>query len=366
MRWTPVRTRAADGRADRLEIGEPVGLDDLADVWSALALSSGRIFSTPEWAAAWWHTYGQGREPLVLPVVDGDGRVAAILPLYVTRRLGLRIARFIGHGAGDELGPVCAPPDHDEVSTILGRLPRSDRVSADLVLAEAIPEVERWHAVPGATVLHRTGSPTIRFEAADWDAYLATLSPNLRGQLRRRERRLLREHTAACRVTADAASLEHDLDTFFALHRARWGPASSLLGRSDFYRRFCTLALERGWLRLSFLEIDGQPAAAALDFRFGGVQFHYNSGRDPHWDEYSAGLVLRAMTLRDALTDGIAEYRFLRGDESYKARFANGDRGSMTFALAAPGRGRLALGIAAGLARSRHGRRILRRAGARG
>jgi CelD/BcsL family acetyltransferase involved in cellulose biosynthesis len=347
----------------RLEVGGPVGVDDLREAWAPLARASGRIFSTHEWSAAWWHTYGRDRVPRVMPLTNGNGALVGIVPIYIDRRFGLRIARFIGHGAGDELGPVCAPEDRPAVADALVRMLRSGVIGADVLLAEAVPAIEGWQDQLEATILHRVSSPTIVFATDDWEAYLATVSANLRGQLRQRERRLVRERKTVYRVTADERSLSSDLDTFFALHAARWGSASTLLARTDFYRRFCSVALERGWLRLSFLYIDDEPAASSLDFRYGDIQFHYNSGRDPRWDSHSAGLVLRAMTLRDALAEGTTEYRFLRGDEPYKARFATGDRGSLTFALPHSRLGRLSVSVAARLAASGTGRRMLRQAG---
>jgi CelD/BcsL family acetyltransferase involved in cellulose biosynthesis len=55
-----------------------------------------------------------------------------------------------------------------------------------------------------------------------------------------------------------------------------------------------------------------------------------------------------ARAIRGALEDGLREYRFLRGDEPYKYRFADGDRGLETFAMARGPRG--AAAAAAGAA----------------
>ena len=40
-----------------------------------------------------------------------DGQLVAVLPLYMWSGRPLRVARFIGHGPGDALGPVCRSED---------------------------------------------------------------------------------------------------------------------------------------------------------------------------------------------------------------------------------------------------------------
>jgi CelD/BcsL family acetyltransferase involved in cellulose biosynthesis len=55
------------------------------------------------------------------------------------------------------------------------------------------------------------------------------------------------------------------------------------------------------------------------------------------------GFVLLCHTIRCAFQDGMREYRFGLGAESYKSRFAETDPGLDTVAIAAGARGRLAL-----------------------
>jgi CelD/BcsL family acetyltransferase involved in cellulose biosynthesis len=343
-----------------VKVKDPVGLEELREPWSELAQASRRIFSTYEWAQAWWAEYGRGRRPLVLPVVDEDHRLEGIVPLYVDVRGGVRVARLIGHGAGDELGPVCRPASNAAVASAVGAWVRAE-LDADIFLLESVPAVEGWHDHFRGTVLRRSANPVTVFPTADWDDFLATMSGNARSQIRSRERRLFREQDAAYRVTETRDELSADLDTFFALHRRRWGASSSLLRREAFYRRFAAAAFDRGWLNLSFLSIGGNPVAAGLDFRYAGVQSQYNSGRDPAWDRYSPGIVLRTITMRDALAAGFAEYRFLLGDESYKQRFATSDRGLVTLALGISGLGRIIVGITRASRRFGPARRIVAR-----
>ena len=347
-----------------LRVVNSVGLDAMRESWSELALASRRVFSTHEWAAAWWTEYGRDRTPEVLAVVDDHRNAVGLLPFYVATQRGIRVARLIGHGAGDELGPVCSLEASARVGRAVSGWARRE-LKADVFLVESTPAIEGWEAHLGGTILRRAANPVTLFPTGDWEAFLATMSRNARSQIRSRERKLFRDHAASYRVTSSREELDADLDTFFALHRLRWGSASSLLRREPFYRRFAATAFDLGWLQLSFLSVDGTPIATGLDFRYAGVQSQYNSGRDPAWDELSPGTVLRAMTMREALAAGVREYRLLRGDESYKGRFATGDRGLVTLARGISPLGKVIVGIAGVGSGFAPTRRLLARAGRR-
>ena len=155
-------------------------------------------------------------------------------------------------------------------------------------------------------------SPTLVLTPFDtWDDYLATRSSNFRQDLRRKERKLQRDHELSFRLTADRSRLDRDVDTFFSLHSDRWATGSSLLetSRIAFHREFAGVAFDRGWLRLWFLEIDGDPVAAWYGFRYDGIETYYQAGRALAHTDGSLGVVLLAHTIREALADGIEEYR---------------------------------------------------------
>ena len=203
-------------------------------------------------------------------------------------------------------------------------------------------------------------SPTLSLESG-WEAYLAGRSSNLRQQVRRRERRLADRYVVRFRLASDPNRLHDDLTQLLALHLARWGAGSAFTRWEAFHREFATVALERGWLRLWFLELDGRPAAAWYGFRFEGVESYYQAGRDPGRSDESVGFVLLAHSIREAAHDGVREYRFLRGGEPFKLRFADEDAGLETLALGRGAKGGIAAALAAAGLRSDVLRSMLRR-----
>ena len=51
-------------------------------------------------------------------------------------------------------------------------------------------------------------------------------------------------------------------------------------GTLQFHAEFSQLALERGWLRLFVLRLDGEPAAATYSFCYRGHFYYYQAGLD--------------------------------------------------------------------------------------
>jgi CelD/BcsL family acetyltransferase involved in cellulose biosynthesis len=349
----PVPTSQAGGR---VHLGS--SLDEFREQWVALADASRNLFSTWEWASTWWRHFGVARRPLVAACSNGPETVA-LLPLYLWAHRPLRIARFIGHGPADQLGPVCGSAAQVTAAMALRQVAEQARV--DLILAELLPGREGWNDALRQGPLLVESSPRISLDGG-WHAYLERRSGNLRQQIRRREQQLRRRHDVRFRLATAPERLTDDLTLLYALHHARWGARSAFRRFEEFHRDFAALALERGWLRLWFLELDDRPVAAWYGFRFAGVESYYQAGRDPSLRDASVGLVLLAHSIREAAEDGMTEYRLLRGDERFKQRLADDDHGIETFALARNGiRGTAARSAAAAALRSDPVRSALRR-----
>lgn len=322
------------------------------DAWNSLALRARNVFATHTWASTWWDEYADDATPHVLCDDPADPRV--VLPLHSRGRL-LRQVRWIGHGPADLLGPVCAPEDLHRAAPLLRAALADGRLPADVVLLQdGLQQAPWWDELDPVTISAEV-SPVLRFEAGqDWEQWLAAKSKNFRRQVTKKRAGLERDHRVDLRL-ATAATLEQDLDDLFRLHAARWEGESPLLDprQRRFTAAFAARALEHGWLRLWTMHVDGQSVAAALGFRFGPDFYCYQFGRDPRLDRESVGFVLLTHVVQAEIEAGAEEFRFLRGDEDYKQRFATGDAGVTTVALARGLRGRAAVTVAA--RRRQHG-----------
>ena len=169
--------------ADELVLSEvELRVDD--DEWVALALEAGNIFGTPEWISTWWRHFGAGRRLLATACRGADGALIAVLPLYLwAGRRPLRVARFLGHGPGDALGPVCRGLDRPAVAVALER--RLHEWDTPLLVGETAPAENRWSELLGARVVEREASPVLALDGMSWESLLASWSKNLRSQLER-------------------------------------------------------------------------------------------------------------------------------------------------------------------------------------
>jgi CelD/BcsL family acetyltransferase involved in cellulose biosynthesis len=325
--------RETDGnvRLERIE-----RLEDLRDDWERLAEATAHPFATFEWNSEWWRRFGAGRELYSFACRDAAGTVVAILPLYVGLTRPLRVARFLGYG--DLASPLCAPADRPLAARALQAALRTPDGRCRLLLAERLPGGEGWGELLGGRLLRRHHDPVLRFEGLGWDEWLAARSKNFREQVRRRERKIVRELGLSFRLADDPDRLDADMDALFRLHAERWkGETTGVFASpgDDFHRAFARAALERGWLRLWLAEVDGETVAAWYGWRYAGSEWYYQAGRVDRYEQLSLGFVVLAHTVREACDDGVASYRFLAGDEPYKARFTSDDLGAESRTIAA-------------------------------
>ncbi len=338
-------------------------LDSLREDWTRLAAASGNLFAAWEWNELWCRHYGGGRRLRIAVSRSDDDVIDAIVPLFMWSRRPLRTLRLIGHGHGDRLGPICRT---DEPETAIRALRLALAAEPhDVFVGDWVGGERDWARVLGGRVVRRTGYPILRFRDGSWEAFLARQSRRFRKSVRSHRNRIERNHQVSYRY-ADSTTLERDLDAAFRLHRARFREHSGCLFCGDhepFQREFAATALERGWLRLMLLEVDGVPVSSEYGFLFQNAYFAYQGGRDPAWERESVGFVLEVESMRRAFEEGAGEYRFLGGEEDYKYRFSTEDPRLETVLVPATGRGHVASAGLAAVLRLPGGMDVLRRIG---
>ncbi|MBX5468683.1 MAG: GNAT family N-acetyltransferase [Thermoleophilaceae bacterium] len=344
---TALAAGRAPATADTVDVLRGRPPSDVIDAWRELAVERENLFASPEWQQAWLGA-AQGQEPLTLVWRRGV-EVAGVLPLVLSSRGPLRLARFPGARRGDWFDPACRRGDEPamgaavapELAGLLGRrILTLHRFDPDSPFVAALSDA--W---PGARPLVQPlREPDVLpfVELADgYEGWLASRSRNFRSQLRRRRRRLEREHGLRFRLTQRPEELDADLDSFFALQRARAlardrAPTLDTIACAA-YRAFARAALARGWLRLWTMELEGRPAGAWYGWRVGRRYCYALSGFDPAWSKLAVGTVLLAHTIERAAAEGCEIYDLMWGDEPYKDRYATGRRIRRSLVVARPG-----------------------------
>jgi CelD/BcsL family acetyltransferase involved in cellulose biosynthesis len=259
-----------------------------------------------------------------------DGSLVAISPLTL-REDG--VLRFIGgEDLSDYLDIVARPNAYSDawnalISYLTGpEAPQWKELRLHSVPADS-PTAEFFSAYEGAQIEKEDVCPIISLPDS-WEEYTGMLGQRDERELRRKVRKAEMEGDLSFETTLSAETLETELEEFFRLH-ALSQPEKDQFWNQDrrrFFREMAHEMFQLGWLDLSLMRVDGHAVAANFSFDYEDRIFLYNSGFDPTERELSAGIVLLAQNIQQAIQAGRKSFDFLRGDEAYKYRFAGKDK----------------------------------------
>jgi CelD/BcsL family acetyltransferase involved in cellulose biosynthesis len=299
---------------------------ELKDEWNALLGRSYAdvIFLTYEWQSIWWDTYCPG-ELNVVTCRDDAGQLIGIAPLYLVDGTYHLIG---GEDVTDYLDLIVdegyIPAVFEAFATYFKQHHYTLNICNIRADSPTLAGFSNYLTSQGATVVSKAMEvcPIINLPDS-WDGYLALLDKKQRHELRRKQRRILggEQDVKMFRVGAD-----DDLDDFIARFMklmALSDPQKEIFLQNDqhveFFKRFSRIALDKGWLHLNFLTVDGEDAAAYFNFDYGNHILVYNSGLSlEKFGHLSPGIALLAQNIQEAIDNQYEVFDFLRGDESYK------------------------------------------------
>jgi CelD/BcsL family acetyltransferase involved in cellulose biosynthesis len=301
------------------EVGEHH--EPLVGEWEGLADRLGAIpFLHPGFVLAWQRAFGSG--PLLLATVRRAGELVGALPLV--RRGAMLSSPANWH---TPLTGVLAENDlvvEELVKVIAGS--RARRISFAFIdrTDESMRALRDGLMRAGYRIEERplTRSPYLEM-VGDWDAYEASLGSEVRGNLRRRRRRLEERGTVRFDEQDGRTGFDRLFDEVVDVEKMGWkGEQGTAIGsRTDtlhFYREVAAWAADRGELRIHILRLDERPIAAALALRSDGIQFHLKIGFDPAYRQLAPGTLLMREYIRSAFADGLRGIEMLGADEAYK------------------------------------------------
>lgn len=90
---------------------------------------------------------------------------------------------------------------------------------------------------------------------------------------------------------------------------------------SRFSSRHCKNLFTKRMAWLVFTLFSGKPVAALYGFKYLSKYYAYLSGFDPAYSKYSPGQLLFSHAINKCIQEGLTEFDFLRGAETYKNRW---------------------------------------------
>lgn len=318
---------------------------NLSTTWNELLVKSASHvpFLRHEYLFNWWKTLGGGEwqngELSILLAQDDQQQLFGIAPLFLTQnQQNENVLMFLGSVEISDFLDFIVPLDKMGIfySALLEHLLQATYLE--------------WQALDLYNILD--GSPTINAltEAAqrlglkvewetlqhspyvplptDWETYLAGLEKKQRHEIRRKIRRLEEAGvTYRWYIVDDATRLPDEVASLFDLMAFDSEKKAFLTPRMRHQMQLTIkAAFQNRWLQLAFLEIEGQKAAAYLNFDYDNQIWVYNSGINNRFNAYSPGWVLLSYLIQRAIEHHRHTFDFMRGNEDYKYRFGGIDR----------------------------------------
>lgn len=298
-------------------------IEGIASDWDRLVDRTGQPpFFRPGWFAAWWDAFGAGQLE-ILTLHRGEA-LAAVLPLY-RRRGALRGA---SNWHTPEFG--VAAVDEESAATLMaaavGRAPRA------LSLAFVDPRSPGYDELIGSAgarrrVLVRTleEQPTLSLERGI-EALEDTLGAKAVRETRRRWRKLAELGEVDVEIVDGSERLEQLLAEGFAIEDSGWKGKTAIAASAPtlaFYTELARWAAARGWLRLTFLRLDGRAIAFRFAFEHRHSWYLVKGGYDTEFHRYGPGRLLADALIRHACSRGLTRFEFLGSASSWKLEWTD-------------------------------------------
>lgn len=334
-------------------------LINLQDEWEALHQQSYNpsIFMTWEYVRTWWEHLGKNHMLWLMTARDAKGKLVGIAPLMRTRHTQVKMLsweqiEFIGSSTHSDHTDFIIQKglEKEIIPAFLEALSSREVANWDVIALNSIPDDS-----PSIVALHRLEDvnweqektaicPYIPLADTDWDTHFANLSKRKRKEVRKKYRDLEAAHGDQWQyhIVDKLEDVRPTMRAMMDMHQEKWDAIEHHDGAfvhddvAAFHLDVAERLLQRGWLRLQTLHIEGELAAVLYNFIYQNRVFDFASGLNQKYADISAGQILTAESLKNAIDNGIYEYDFLRGEEEYKFRWGAQER--ITYTLRFIGR----------------------------
>jgi CelD/BcsL family acetyltransferase involved in cellulose biosynthesis len=370
-----IESRTAEARA-RPKAGRIAAVDIVRDLGEAEAiwrsLESSEQFSTPyqrfDFLAPWQRQVGEreGLKPFIVIAYDAERRPLLLLPLALSHRYGVRIARFMGgkHATFNmalwdrEFAADATPRDLDALIAAIRA-----RSGADVLALTQQPQRWRDSQNPMALLPH---------QASVNDCPLLTMVPgaepanristSFRRRLRSKERKLQALAGYRYGVAGTDAEIGRLLDAFFRIKPLRMAEQKlpnvfAEPGVEDFIRGACMTARTGGGhvIDVHALECDDEViaifAGVADENRFSMMFNTYTMSEN---SRHSPGLILMRYIIDHYAERGYHALDLGIGSDEYKRQFCRGDEPIFDGFIPLSLRGKLAAAAMSAVNRAKH------------
>jgi CelD/BcsL family acetyltransferase involved in cellulose biosynthesis len=328
--------------------------EEIVPAWENILDENPRlsIFSTPEWMGSWWKAFGGGRQLVALAFLNETGELLGLAPLYRDDSLFGRVKclRLVGDGSkdSDNLDLIIRPGSEKAcVQSFLGWL--ADQPDWDFCCLNTVDEnslavntlMRQLKARKWPMVLAPSHKAAVHLPGT-WESYVKSLNSDFRPLVTRYPQRLSNRYKVRVSRCEHYSEICERLEALFSLHQKRWNKANEpgsfgSRARRQFYFDIAESFLQRGWLELWSLELNGAVVAVQFCFRYRDTGYILQEGFDPDFAHEKVGYALRAAMLQHFIHLGIRQYDFLGGFNLHKQNWGARPGSYWNLGFATPG-----------------------------
>jgi CelD/BcsL family acetyltransferase involved in cellulose biosynthesis len=333
-----------------LEVQEITSIDEfrnLRTVWNETLEKSSCpvLYLTFEWMYCWWKCLGKTRKNLYVLVVRDGEDILGIAPFMEVKDtiagLPTRKIEFISMMKYADHPSSCA----GTLDLIIVRRTREvyEAVFTHLMTKKTHWNFLRLHPIPrdsqsllfleeialnnGFSFMKRpvfTGA-YIPIEMS-WQSYFARFSSEFRRKLRQNEGRLSELAPVKYLKVTSSEEIDRAYHDMIDIERRSWkwkkGITLTSVAYQEFYRALAFEAAKQHWLRIWFLESNGQKIAFNYAIQYGGAVEACKWSYDESFRNYAPGRLLEWRMLEDSFQDGATRINLLWGDLVSKGRWS--------------------------------------------
>lgn len=310
--------------------------------WERLSRSVERpnVFTSYDWFKAWYMQFAKERSWSLRPnvvVLRRDGVVRGIVPLLasVTRKFGVSLSRF--HFAWQsnawDYNDLLVGDDLPGQIAAVAQYLRTDAQAWDYIdlrelrdNGDAVAHIEA--ALEESGLSYRTfpeeaRCPYMPIECA-WGETMRNHSRFTRREFRKFAKRA--QEGFRTRVIDDPSDEPELLERMISVEAQKHvgGELSTpFLGRyAEVFKSLFETLGPKGWISVVVLEREDRLVAWQLLYRCGKKLWGYMTAYDHAYADLSPGTILISAVIDYGFANGFEEFDFLKGEESYKLRWA--------------------------------------------
>lgn len=302
-------------------------LEELEPCWKDLARGRNNPLVEYSWYLACAQELHDDEDLHVIALLDDVGLLAAVAPLAMSERHGVKVLTFLG--ATTLFEPVSFLYRNDTAlkalykALIETKIPLVfDRVRAES--AEYIPSTGISNRLGLWLNLNCHGSG-VQEISRDWSSFLSTLTKGRRRELRRKMR--LCDgfgKTSFIHAKSDESEFRKCFQIAVSIENSGWKgiSGSSLRQRPDhlnFLRNLSEQYKSTGEMRVSLLMIGENPAAMAIHLFHANTLWGLKIGYDEKFRQYSPGILLKHLITEYCIENGIEKIEHLGSYASWQA-----------------------------------------------